>query len=64
MRNMAEYCVSAKCTDDLANTKAEIRVRIFEKNFVNNINEKSPIQLSQHDKLVDSLFPSTITRIF
>jgi histone H3/H4 len=31
MRNMAEYRVSAKCTDDLTNADVEIGVQVFEK---------------------------------
>jgi histone H3/H4 len=34
MRNMAEYRVSAKCTDNLANVNAEIEVQIFKKTLL------------------------------
>jgi hypothetical protein len=38
IRSMAIYCLSAECTEDnlvIMNTK--IRVRVYEKDFVNNI---------------------------
>jgi hypothetical protein len=50
MRNMAEYRVFAKCTDNLANADAEIGVRVFKKTV--NIIKKSPIQWTQHEKPV------------
>jgi hypothetical protein len=55
MRNMAEYRVSTKCTDNLANANVEIRLRVFEKDFVNNIIEKTILkshQSTQHEKLM------------
>jgi hypothetical protein len=49
MKNTAEYRVSVKCTDDLANSNAEIGVRVFDIDVVNNIIKKSSIQLENKD---------------
>jgi hypothetical protein len=46
MRNMSKYCISAECTENnLAITNTEIRIRVFGKDFINNIVETSLIQI-------------------
>jgi hypothetical protein len=65
MRNMAEYRVSAKCTDDLISADAEIRVRVFKKTSLtillkgcqfNRLSMKNRYGTEIHGKKQPSLF--------